>query len=138
MSAPIASHPHDYLNWAELGNLLYDLVNAPNQSGHRGPDFYAGIAERFVDQARLVALRRAHDLENEGNRRAISAEARAQEQVKAARLRYEAAARTIRQDLADEFRDRANNPRHVTGKQRRDGVLLAAEWLAPARNEAEQ
>lgn len=55
----------------------------------------------------------------------------AREETARIRAEYRQAAGTVRQDLAKTLRERADNPHWVRGKQRREGVLLAAEWLDP-------
>lgn len=123
---------------AELGRLLYGIVNDPARTGLRTPEFYADVAKRFIDQARLVSLAEAQDWENRAQERGIRAEERAREEVREARARFDAATLTVRQDLAAMLRSRANNPHYVTGNQRRHGVLLAAEWLDPAPKDGSQ
>lgn len=120
-------------NFAELGQLLYELVN--ERTGKRDTDFYTAVVEQLMSRGRLVTLAQAHAWTNVANDRSERHLQTATDKIRQTREHYQALALTVRQDMAAMLRDRADNPRLVTGKYRRDGVLLAAEWLYPDKPE---
>ncbi|WJK33153.1 hypothetical protein [Solwaraspora sp. WMMA2065] len=129
--------PQDPTNWPALGRRLQQIqarmIHGDGEPVLSGDDFYGEALRRLLtrtdsgwmtraDHDRFI---RAHHVFNG------SAAAAARRQAREARARYAAAARTIRAELAAWLREAANE-RTVPSRYRRDGVLLAADWIDPA------
>ncbi|WP_428962979.1 hypothetical protein [Micromonospora fluostatini] len=129
------ARPEDGTDWAALGRRLQDIrAHLIYEGGlHRYDDGHHAEALRrlltspnsgwisLAEHERLLDLRTGADRRNlhEANRRA-----------REARARYVATSRAVRAELARWLR-RVTNDRTVPSRYRREGVLLAADWLDP-------
>ncbi|MFI6163071.1 hypothetical protein ACIA59_24355 [Micromonospora haikouensis] len=124
--------------WPDLGRrfqeiqakLLHGDDGEPLLSGS---DFYGEALRRlltsdsgWMTQAEYEWHIRAHHVFNG------SAAETARRQAREARARYAASARAVRAELAEQLREAGSNERIVPSRYRRDGVLLAADWIDPA------
>ncbi|MFC0505008.1 hypothetical protein [Micromonospora costi] len=128
--------PEDGTDWRALGRLLQQIQNQlihRDQLPRYGDDYYAESLRRLLTDSRCGFITTAEhqrlvDLHTQVDRRNLQdANRRARE----ARARYATASRKIRAELAGWLR-RVANDRTVPSRYRREGVLLAADWLDPA------
>ncbi|MEU5726852.1 hypothetical protein ABZ783_34250 [Micromonospora sp. NPDC047738] len=130
------TRPEDHTDWVALGRRLQNIQNTlvhHDETPRYGDDYYAEALRRLLSDSRSGWISTAEhqwllDLHTHVDRRnAQEANRRARE----ARARYATASRKIRAELAGWLR-RVTNERTVAGRYRREGVLLAADWLDPA------
>ncbi|MFE9690652.1 hypothetical protein [Micromonospora sp. NPDC005806] len=130
------TRPEDHTDWVALGRRLQNIQNTlvhHEKTPRYGDDYYAEALRRLLTDSRCGWMSTAEhqwllDLHTQVDRRnAQEANRRARE----ARARYAAASRKIRAELAGWLR-RVTNERTVPARYRREGVLLAADWLDPA------
>ncbi|SCL56385.1 hypothetical protein [Micromonospora chersina] len=130
------TRPEDPTDWVALGRRLQNIQNTlvHHESTPRyGDDYYAEALRRLLTDSRCGWISTTEhqwllDLHTQVDRRnAQEANRRARE----ARARYATASRTIRAELAGWLR-RVTNEQTVPARYRREGVLLAADWLDPA------
>ncbi|SCL17748.1 hypothetical protein [Micromonospora inyonensis] len=125
-------------NWPDLGRRFQGiqarLIHGDREPVLSGDDFYGEALRRLLtrsdsgwmtraDHDRLI---RAHHVFNG------SATEEARRQAREARARYAVSGRAMRAELAAWLREVASNERIVPSRYRRDGVLLAADWIDPA------
>ncbi len=131
-----AARPEDPTDWVALGRRLQDIQNhmIHREPTHRyGDEYYAEALRRLLTDSRSGWLPTAEhdrlvDMHTYMDRRnAQEANRRARE----ARARYATASHRIQAELAAWLR-RVTNERTVPSRYRREGVLLAADWLDPA------
>jgi hypothetical protein len=124
--------------WAELGRRFQEvqdgLIHGEGEPVRSGDDFYGEALRRlltpdnsgWMTQADHDRLIQVHHVFNG------SAAETARRQAREARARYAVSGRKMRAELADWLREAGSNERVVPSRYRRDGVLLAADWIDPA------
>ncbi|MGW3607812.1 hypothetical protein [Micromonospora sp. NPDC005161] len=129
-------HPGDRTDWLALGRRLQDIQNQMIHGGqtHRyGDDYYGEALRQLLTDSRSGWISTAEhqwliDLHTGVDRRNLQA---ANRQAREARSRYAVAGRKLRAELAGWLRE-VTNERSVPARYRREGVLLAADWIDPA------
>ncbi|WP_262285452.1 hypothetical protein [Micromonospora sp. MA102] len=130
------ARPEDHTDWVTLGRRLQAIQNSMIHCGepHRyGDYYYAEALRRLLTDSRSGWIPTAEhlwllDLHAQVNRRNLQ---EANRRAREARTRYATASAKIRAEVAGWLR-RVANERTVPARYRREGVLLAADWLDPA------
>ncbi|MGK5741506.1 hypothetical protein [Micromonospora sp. URMC 103] len=128
--------PDDATDWVALGRRLQEIQNTlihREQIPRYGDEYYAEALRRLLTDSRSGWMPTAEhdrlvDLHTQVDRRNLR---EANRRAREARARYVTASRKIRGELAGWLR-RVTNDRTVPSRYRREGVLLAADWLDPA------
>ncbi|MGS2618062.1 hypothetical protein ACVCAH_26585 [Micromonospora sp. LZ34] len=130
------TRPEEHTDWVALGRRLQDIQNQMIHGGetHRyGDDYYAEALRRLLTDSRSGWISIAEhqwliDLHTHVDRRNLR---EANRRAREARARYATAGAKIRAEVAGWLRE-VTNDRTVPARYRREGVLLAADWIDPA------
>ncbi|MEU5554286.1 hypothetical protein ABZ738_31395 [Micromonospora sp. NPDC047793] len=127
----------DQTNWPEFGRRLQQiqakLVHGDGEPLLSGDDFYGEALRRLLTSGSGWMSRAEHEWHLRGLHVFNGSAAQtARRQAREARGRYAISARAIRAELAAWLREAGANERIVPSRYRRDGVLLAADWIDPA------
>ncbi len=128
--------PDDHTDWVVLGRLLQDIQNQlvhGDQTRRYGDDYYAEALRRLLTDSRsgwmpIAEHYRLVDLHTYVDRRNLQ---EANRRAREARARYATASAKIRAGMAG-WLGHLTNDRTVPSRYRREGVLLAADWIDPA------
>ncbi|WBB78576.1 hypothetical protein O7606_20460 [Micromonospora sp. WMMD882] len=125
-------------NWSALGRRFQEIqatmIHGDGEPALGGDAFYGEALRRLLTRGDSGWITRAaHDqLIQAHHVFSGSALEIARRQARQARARYAVSARGIRAELAAWLREAGSNERVVSSRYRRDGVLLAADWIDPA------
>ncbi|WP_229705714.1 hypothetical protein [Micromonospora sonchi] len=125
-------------NWSTLGRRFQEIqatmIHGDGEAALGGDDFYGEALRRLLTRGDSGWITRAaHDRFIQAHHVfSGSAVETARRQARQARTRYAVSARGIRAELAAWLREAGSNERVVSSRYRRDGVLLAADWIDPA------
>lgn len=124
------------LDWAAMARRRGEIYA---QLCHTQPDMSVPVRDAeamrilCTEAGSLVIPRAISKYEAETVQLVADEQKRAMKQeFEVAHAEYKQAAGRIRQDLAAAIRRWADDPQKVRGKLKREGVLLAAEWVDPS------
>ncbi|MFY1674000.1 hypothetical protein ACN27G_29275 [Plantactinospora sp. WMMB334] len=142
MTDPIERHAHprgteEPSYWPDLGRRFQQiqatLIHGDGEPVLSGDDFYGEALRRLLTSDSGWMTRAEYEWHLRGHHVFNgSAAETARRQAREARARYAVSARAIRVELAARLREAGSSERIVPSRYRRDGVLLAADWIDPA------